>query len=63
MLQTGTIFSATDKMGCTYTYRFQGVILGDSTGCSYIQLENLTIGGMTAVEYSWFRERKIQIVF
>lgn len=62
MLQTGTIFQATDKLNRKYIYKFNGIRLDDTTSCSYINLDNLTLGSTTDVEYAWLKERTITII-
>ena len=61
LLTTGMIFSAEDKLGRTYIYKFLGIKLNDATSCSYIHLRNETLNMYTDVEYAWFRERKIEM--
>ncbi|MBQ6856833.1 MAG: hypothetical protein IJO13_06990 [Lachnospiraceae bacterium] len=62
MLTTGTIFQATDKLKRKNVYEFNGVNLNDSTGCSYINLHNLTLDIWIGVEYSWFKAREITVI-
>lgn len=62
MLNTGTIFQAEDILGQKYVYEFLGIDLNDITGCSYINLHNMTLNCQTDVEYAWFRERKIAVI-
>lgn len=62
-LQTGDIFTAKDKLGKHYRYKFLGIDLHDllsGTGCAYIELYNMDSGTRTCVEGAWFRERTIK---
>lgn len=61
VLQSGTVFNATDSLGQTYLYKFEGIQMNDATGCSYIKLYNITNGKETNVEYAWFKEREITV--
>ena len=57
VLFTNTRFTATDKLGRTYTYRMIGVEV--SRG-GEIRLLNLDTNTLTYVEPEWFRQRKIK---
>ena len=62
MIQSGTIFTATDKLGRKYRYMCLGIDLNDvqhGTGCQYIVLKNLDTHNEVCVEAQWFRERTI----
>lgn len=60
LLMTGMTFTAKDKLGRTYIYKFIGIETNENTGCAYIHLHNETLNVSTNVEYAWFRERTIQ---
>lgn len=56
----GARFSAEDKLGKKYQYRYEGT---EKTENGYdIRLHNLTDGTETNVEKEWFRQRKIKIM-
>ncbi len=59
VLFTNTRFTATDKLGRTYTYRMIGVEV--SRG-GEIRLLNLDTNTLTYVEPEWFRQRKIKVI-
>ena len=59
VLFTNTRFTATDKLGRTYTYRMIGVEV--SRG-GEIRLLNLDTNTLTYVEPEWFRKRKIKVI-
>lgn len=53
----GTTFEATDKLGNSYQYRYEGI---EKTENGYdIHLHNLTSDTETYVEKEWFKQRKI----
>lgn len=56
----GAIFTAEDKLGRIFRYRYEGT---EKTlnGCD-IHLHNLTDGTETYAEKAWFGQRKIKIV-
>lgn len=56
----GNIFDATDKLGRTYKYRYEGIDKSREDGF-YIHLHNLTNDTDTFVEKEWFKQRKIVI--
>lgn len=56
----GTRFSAEDKQGNKYQYRYNGT--GKTANGYDIHLHNLTDGTETYVEKEWFRQRKIKIM-
>ena len=59
VLFTNTRFTATDKLGQTYTYQMIGVEV--SRG-GEIRLLNLDTNTLTYVEPEWFRQRKIKVI-
>ena len=59
VLFTNTRFTATDKLGRTYTHRMIGVEV--SRG-GEIRLLNLDTNTLTYVEPEWFRQRKIKVI-
>lgn len=64
VLKTGTEFTAIDKLGSKYRYRFVGVDLHDlaeGVGCRYLVLRNLDTDSNTCVEAQWFTEREIVV--
>ena len=53
-------FTAEDKLGNKYEYRYEGT---EKTSNGYkIHLHNLTNGTETYVEKEWFRQRTIKIL-
>ena len=59
VLFTNTRFTATDKLGRTYTYRMIGVEVRRG---GEIRLLNLDTNTLTYVEPEWFRQRKIKVI-
>ena len=65
MFKSGDRFFATDKLGNTYEYQFEGV---DPAETGYIVLINLTLSTKTRTHYTtvereWFGERKIKRIW
>lgn len=62
-LSSGDVFTAMDRCGNQYTYRFLGLDLSDledGLGCRYIRLYNVDNDTETCVEALWFTQRLIR---